>query len=225
MLAAPAAAFALCVPPRPEQLRRRGAALRADVDGDGRRDVVTIRADPRAPASCGFYLDVASGRRHLSVHVPETGERPIARWPYADPYLVAVVRVGRGTQVVVSRWHGAASAFVSLYGIVGGELRPLRFPAPIDRTLGLYGSVGTGVTHVRCRLGGPLTVARVVALDPVGHRWRLERTEYRLASSRFRVAHRASLTYVEAQGTRVARREGLSAPPFAGCVVVRGRDL
>ena len=85
--------------------------------------------------------------------------------------------------------------------------------------------MGPGVTHVRCRSGGPLTVARVVPLDPVGHRWRLESTEYRLASSRFRVAHRSSLTYVEAQSRRVARREALSAPPFAGCVVVRGRDL
>jgi hypothetical protein len=227
---AAAAATAICIPPRPGQLRRRGGALRADVDGDGRRDLVTIRADPRAPASCGFYLDVATRRGHLQSAVPEGYKPPqdlkVSEWPFADPYVAAIVGLGRrGAQVVVTRWHGAATVDVSIYGVVGGRLRLLRFPPPRDTTLSLFGTVGTGDVHARCRRGGPLIVSGIVPLDQAGHRWRLDRTEYMLSGGRFRVTRRASLTVREVEVPRAARRWRLYAPAFAGCTVARGRRL
>lgn len=226
-----AAAVAICLPPRPEQLTRRGAAVRADVDGDGRRDLVTIRADRGAPASCGFYLDVASRRRHLSIRVPESykppQDLPVAQWPFPDPYVATVVQLGRrGAQIVVSRWHSASNANVGIYAVVGGALRAVRFPPPfLGTTLSLFGTTGTGDTEVRCRRGGPLIVSGVYALDPVGHRWRLDRTDYALVRARFRVVRRSSLTFLDVQRERVARRARLSVPPFSGCTVARGRKL
>ena len=233
MVAAPlaaAVATAICIPPRPAQLIRRGGALRADVDGDGRRDFVTIRADPRAPASCGFYLDVATGGRHLSTRVPAGSkpphELPVSQWPFADPYLAMIVQLGpRGAQVVVSRWHGAATVEVSLYGVVGGRLRLLRFPPPRATMLALFGTVGTGDAHARCRRGGPVIVSSILPLDQAGHRWRLDRIDYVLSRGRFQVARRRSVTVREVQVAEVARRWRLYARPFAGCALARGRRL
>jgi hypothetical protein len=221
---------AICIPPHAAQLTRRGGALRGDVDGDGRRDVVTIRADRRAPASCGFYLDVATGRAHLSTRVPEgykpPQDLPVSKWPFAEPYLAAVVRLGRrGAQVVVTRRHGAATVDVSLYGLVRGRLRLLRFPPPRATTLSLFGTVGTGDIHARCRRGGPLIVSGIVPLDPVGHLWRLDRTEFALSGARFRVTRHVSLTVREVQLERITRSWQLYVPPFAGCTLARGRRL
>src|SRR5947209_7923239 len=46
---------------------RSGGVLRADVNGDGRADTVSIRFDRAAPGRCAFYLRVSTARRFYSL--------------------------------------------------------------------------------------------------------------------------------------------------------------
>ena len=49
--------------------RPGGGRLRGDVDGDGRRDEVSIRYAPSAPASCGIVLVVETRSKNLAMPV------------------------------------------------------------------------------------------------------------------------------------------------------------
>src|SRR6266508_4750120 len=108
-----------------------GGVLHADIDGDGLSDTVSVRYALNAPSSCGFLLVVETRRGALAVRVPEsykTQALPIKEWPWPEPFVAAVVRLGaHGSQVVVAREHGASVANVSLYGIIGRRLKLLRF--------------------------------------------------------------------------------------------------
>jgi hypothetical protein len=181
--------------------------------------------------SCAFFLVVETGRRSFAVRVPEAykppQDLPVAKWDFSEPYVAFVVRAGRrGAQVVVARNHGAATASVSLYGLVRGRLRVLRFPTrPLPELLTLFGSVGTGVTQAGCSRGGPLVIFNVAPLDAAGKRWRLGRTEYQLIGTRFRVARSASVSGPESRIERTEKRWRMPSTPFAGCVVARGPGL
>jgi hypothetical protein len=115
--------------------RRAGGVLRGDIDGDGVRDRVSIRYAPRARASCGFFLVVATRGRTLSVRVPEwykpPQDLPVSKWPFAEPFVAVIVRLNaHRSQVVVAREHGAAVVNISRYGVFRGELELIHFPAP-----------------------------------------------------------------------------------------------
>jgi hypothetical protein len=212
-------------------LRPGGSPLRADVDGDGRRDRVTLRYAPRARVSCGFVLVVKTASRVFAVRVPQSYKPPqnlrIRDWPFPEPYLAAALELGaRGSQIVVARSHGASVANVSLYGLAGDRLAQLRFhPRTPDDQLSLFGTVGTGSTCARCVRGGPLIVMGIWPRDSSGRRWSAQRSEYRLAGAGF-----SRIRTLTVKGTRrrinaLARRWRMGVAPFTGCVVARGRRL
>jgi hypothetical protein len=208
-------------------LRPGRSPLRADVDGDGRRDNVTVRYAPRARATCGFVLVVkAASREWFAVRIPESYKPPqdlrIRDWPFPEPYLAAAVKLDADrSQIVVARWHGASVANVSLYGLVDGRLFPLRFhPRTPGDQLSLFGTFGTGSTYARCVRGGPLIVIGIGPRDSAA-----QRSEYRLARGGL---WRGRTLTVKGRRRRIdalARRWGIDAAPFTGCVVAHGRRL
>jgi hypothetical protein len=214
--------------------RSGGGHLRGDIDGDGKRDDVSIRYDPASRASCGFVLVVETAKRVLAVRVSgwykPTQDLAVRSWPWPDPYLASIVQLApRREQIVVSRSHGASNAVVSLYGLVGGGLVALRFdPRRYQNELSLFGSVGTGTTDVRCARRGSLIELSQGPANASGKRrtrWISWRSVYRLAggSSRLVGAHKVVSTPTGAD--EIARRWGFAALPFTGCTVSRGTRL
>ena len=212
-------------------LRPGGGQLRGDLDGDHQLDRISIRYAPNSRANCGFLLVVKTHSRVLAARVPEWYKPPqdlkIRDWPFAEPFLAAVVRLdAQRSQVVVARSHGASVVKVSLYGLVGPKLLLLHFhPRVYQHELGLFGSVGTGDTNARCVRGGPLVLLSRGPTDTSGRRWFVTRSEYRLIRRhlwRMRIrTSRSSMQRVNA----LAHRWGIDAPPFAGCTVADGRRL
>ena len=205
-------------------LRPGGSPLRTDVDGDGRRDAVSIHYSLQAPVNCGFVLVVKTASRVVAVRVPEPYTMPVNRWPYPEPFLAAAVRLDpRRSQLVVALWHGASIANVGLYGLAGGKLVRLRFhPRNSGDQLPLFGSVGTGQTYARCVRGGPLIVT---SIWPSGRRWSARRTLYRLRGGVLWRTRTRTVTGSERKIDAQARRWKTDAAPFTGCVVARGRRL
>jgi len=212
-------------------LRPGGSPLQADVDGDGRRDRVTVRYAPHARVSCGFVLVVKTASRVFAVRVPEwykpSQDLRIRDWPFPEPYLAAAVKLGADrSQIVVARWHGAAVAQVNLYGLADGKLALLRFhPLAYRNRLILFGTIGTGVTSARCVTGGPLTVIGTWPKDPNGARWSVRRSEYRLTGDSLWRTRARRVDGSRLEIDTLARRWGIDAAPFTGCVVARGRRL
>lgn len=212
-------------------LRPGGSPLRADVDGDGRRDSVTIHYAPRARASCGFVLVVRTASRVFAVRVPESYKPPqdlrIRDWPFPEPYLAAAVKLDADrSQIVVARSHGASVANVSIYGLVHEKLVPLRFhPRTYENQLSLFGTVGTGSTDARCVRGGPLIVMGIWPRDSSGRRWSAQRSEYRLSGAGVWRIRTLTVKGTSRRIDAVARRWWMGVAPFTGCVVARGRRL
>jgi hypothetical protein len=194
-----------------------GGVLRGDVDGDGRADRATIRFAMRARASCGFFLVVETNKRALSVRVPEWYKPPqdllVSEWWPAEPFVAVIVRLDSDrAQVVVARSHSASFANVSLYGIVRGKLKLLRFrvSGSTRNELSLFGGVMSS-TQVRCRRGGPL-----IELTWGGAYKRFRRTDYRLVEDEFFIVSRTATAKPTLDG---------DVKPFTGCAVARGRRL
>ena len=210
-------------------LRPGGSPLQADLDGDGRRDRITIRYAPRARASCGFLLVVRTASRTYAVRVKESYKPPqdmrIRDWPFPEPYLGAGIRLDADrSQVVVARRHGASVTMVSLYGLVDGRLSQLGFHPHGDQ-LWLFGTAGTGVTNARCGVGGPLTVLHTWPNSANRIRWSLRRTTYRLAGGGLERTRARMVEGARRKVDALAHRWGIDAAPFTGCVVARGRRL
>jgi hypothetical protein len=212
--------------------RPGGGRLRGDVDGDGRRDEVSIRYAPSAPARCGIVLVVETGSKNFAMRVAweyKPGFVKIAARDVrtAEPFLAAIVRLGRrDAQIVVARQHGAANAFVSFIGVVRGKLVLLPFqPREYADELSLFGSVGTGVTNARCSRGGPLVVLGIGPTSSTGKRWSFTRTEYRLAGGRLRKTRNRTIKSSPRRIESFAHAHGFDALPFTGCVIARGRRL
>jgi hypothetical protein len=212
--------------------RPGGGRVRGDVDGDGRRDEVSIRYAPSAPASCGIVLVVETRSKNLAMPVAweykPVSDKIAARdvWT-AEPFVAAIVQLGpRGAQIVVARSHGAANAFVSFIGVVRGKLvlLPLQ-PREYADELSLFGSVGTGVTNARCSPGGPLVVLGLGPTSSTGKRWFFTRTEYRLAGGRLRKTRSRTIKSSPRRIESLARAQGFDALPFTGCLIARGRRL
>jgi hypothetical protein len=212
--------------------RPGGSRLRGDVDGDGRRDEVSIRYAPSAPASCGIVLVVETRSKNFAMHVAweyrgfgKVSTRDVST---AEPFVAAIVRLDpRNAQIVIARNHGAANAFVSFIGIVRGRLALLPFqPREFADELSLFGSVGTGVTNARCSRGGPLVVLGTGPTSYAAKRWSFTRTEYRLLGGRLRkTLSRTTSSSSRRRIEGVAHAQGIDALPFTGCVVARGRRL
>lgn len=207
-----------------------GVHLRGDIDGGGHLDRISVHYAPRSRASCGFLLVAKMDAGVLAMRLPEwykpPQDRAIRDWPFAEPYLVAVVRLGRRSQVVVARSHGASVANVSLHGIVGNRLVLLRFHPRFYRDeLSLFGTIGTGDTNVRCRRGGPLVLISRGPTSASGRRWFASRSEYRLSGGQFRRTRTRTVRSTMKRVYALAHRWGMDALPFTGCIVARGPHL
>ena len=117
---------------------RAGGVLRGDVDGDGRRDTVTIRRAARAPARCYWFVAVATGHGTLS-HALESNS-------HVSDLLPAVARLARvhrhGLAVVAEVEHGASTGTAAVLVVAHGRLALV--PAPPG--LGFY--YNGSVTHL-----------------------------------------------------------------------------
>src|SRR5919198_4943156 len=111
------------------------APLHADFDGDGRRDVVTIRVARRAPLSCGVLLAVRTRHATDAARIYYTRENkfvtagPFARaatFPFINGAYVLDRR--RGLDVVVTAWEGASNSFLQLFAWRHGRVVRLRLP-------------------------------------------------------------------------------------------------
>lgn len=196
--------------------------MRADVDGDGTSDRVSIRSSPRARASCGFVLLVESRTRSFATTLPYAyGNTAIANWSMEDPTLLALLAVPqRGALIAIRRDHGASHEFVSLFGIVGGRLRLLTFPGEsYASALDIYGSVGTGSTTVRCGRGLPLMLMHGYPTTRSGRRWRVDRVNARLVGTRFVVRRIRSVVVPYDEVEALGRRWGFSGRMFDGCLL------
>jgi hypothetical protein len=211
--------------------RSGGGRLQGDIDGDGRPDRVSIRYAPKAAASCGFLLVVETQERVLAVRIPEwykpPQDLPIRKWWLPEPYLARIVQLQpHRDQIVVARSEGAANKNVSLYGLVAGRLERLRFrPSMYEDELSLFGTVGTGVTNVRCVRGGPLIVLNEWPTSATGTRWSAARRTYRLVGGILLRATSRTITGPERRIATQARTWGFDALPFTGCTTARGRRL
>jgi hypothetical protein len=211
-------------------LRPGGGRLRGDVDGDGHPDAISVRYAPQARASCGFLLVARTRSQLLSVRVPQwykTEDLRISDWSFPEPFLAAVVQLdSHRSQIVVARWHGAATASVSLYGVVEGRLAVLPFhPRLYEDQLVLFGTINTGDTNVRCVRGGPLVLLSKGPTSDSGKRWFVSRSEYHLVRGRFLRTRTHVVRSSRKSAYALARRWGMGGLPFAGCTVARGRRL
>src|SRR5215472_18803794 len=114
-----------------------GGRLRADVDGDGRPDTVTVRVARWADGRCALYLAVSTARgfysRALGPWTLQMGKfevnAPMRRgeWPARYPNVEAIVDLGgRGNVVVLSVGEGASNLGLSFFGLSGGRLHLLK---------------------------------------------------------------------------------------------------
>ena len=223
--ACPTRSQAAALPRRPG-----GGLLRGDIYGDGYSDTVSIRYALGAPSSCGFLLVAETRRGARSVRVPESykaEDLSVNQWPWREPFVAAIVRLGvRGSQIVVAREEGASVVDVSLYGIVDGKLRLLRFqPAVYQSELSLFGTVGTGSTNVRCLRGGALIVLSVSPTTATGKRFEFSRSTYRLGRHGFTRTGTRTVVGTDAYISALAQRSGFNRLPFTGCTVARGQRL
>ena len=224
LVAAAAAAASACpsvstapqLPPRPG-----GVVLRGDVDGDGLRDVTSVRMAGAARMTCGFFLVVRSRRTRLSVRVPEFYKPPndwstaeFAR-TFREPYLIGLVALERrGLGVLVARSHGASTTEATLFVVRGRSLVPVRQP------FGFGGSVGTAVTQADCLR--PRSGALVFTWVELW-RWRFHREVDRLDGTRLRRLRSRSFVVPATRGERLMTRWHVAGPPFPSCTAVRGR--
>ena len=203
-------------------VRAAGSSLAADVDGDGRPELVQIRLEPTSPPRCGFFL-VARRRREWAVRVPESfaaDDSTTSRWSLSEPYVALAVRIVPGRDaILVVRHHGASVVFGSLYGVVDSRLVELRFPNPWT-SVALYGSVGH-YSMFDCR--GPRTIMASGMGYLQGRRpYAVEQKLYRLRGSRFVQVHRWTTRLTPTAERRWARR-WLDGKPFASCATAHSK--
>src|SRR5919199_2713576 len=135
------------------------APLRADVDGDGRVDVITIRIARRAPVTCGLLLAVRTrtGTRAARIYYDglkfDTAGRLAAdeRFPFVNGALALDRR--RGLEVVVTAWEGASNSFLQLFAIRHGTLVRLRLPSPVQTGFS-WGGFAEAYGGIDCTRGG-----------------------------------------------------------------------
>jgi hypothetical protein len=201
-----------------------GRALRGDVDGDGRRDVVSLRIDRRHPARCGVTLLVQTQRGPVTTRVSYPLYGHDARWfvetrasfPFVNG-LYALDR-RRGLEIVVTAWEGASNWFLQLYAIRNGHLVRLRLPRDYGDALS-WGGFAAAYGGVDCAHG----LIRVsTAWNTRGRRWRVARTFYRVGRRRVTLVRSQQLRGGIAITARYAHELSQRAP-FPSCHGVPSR--
>jgi len=100
-----------------------------DVDGDGRRDRVSVR---RVDA-CRFALVVKTARGVIAAPLRPPCGKPSEVWPSGFPRVIALRPMDRhrGLEPEVMMWHGASNYGVRFFTARGQRLVPMRIePEP-----------------------------------------------------------------------------------------------
>jgi hypothetical protein len=214
---------------------RHGGRLRADVDGDGRPDTVTVRVARWAAGRCAFYLAVstASGvyTRALGPGTIQMSKDsvnvPMRRgyWSATFPKVEEIADLGgHGNAVVLSVGEGAANLGISFFGLSGGRIRFVR----VGRALSIWpGGTVMDQEALTCSRGGPL---RQLDFDNVAthkhpNRWSFSTVTYRRRGAGFvAVAHRV-LHGSNAAMSAAAKRAGMPFRSLRGCSLARNPSL
>jgi hypothetical protein len=187
---------------------RAGGVLRGDVDGDGRRDTVTIRRAARAPVRCTWFVAVETHHGTLSHTLESTS-------PVSDllPAVARLARVHRhGLAVVAEVEHGASTGTAAVLVVTHGRLALV--PAP-PRTGFYYNGSVTHLNAVDC-FRGPGS-GRIV----ISGAWLPSSTAKRMAFERRIYALRESRLVLEKVIRRTTRPPGLPprTPEFRGSML------
>ena len=156
-------------------------AVRADIDGDGRRDSVSLTHGPQS-----FVLRVKTGDRVITKTV--RGFSGPQASGIGDPRILALrpINAQRGFEIEVEVWHGAANVFLIFYGLERGRLVEMtggpHDPADPPFVWDVGGAIGTGSSQADC-----VRRAEIGVLDEWRHRgiWHYRTTLYDVRRTRF----------------------------------------
>ena len=208
--------------------------LRADIDGDGRPDGVTVRWARWADGRCAFYLAASTARgvvysRALGPWTLEISKLAVDARVRSDefgvfPTVEAIVDLGGRGDVVVSVGEGAANLGISLFALAHGRLQLVRVGGA--KSLWPGGSVMDRVGYA-CARGGPL---RELAVDNVAtrrhpNRWRFSSVTYRRRGEGLVAVAHYRVSGSNRKASRAGARAGINQPDFAGCSVRRNRNF
>jgi hypothetical protein len=184
------------------------STLVGDVDGDARRDRVTVLR--RGAVGCPLLVVRGSRIGERSVEIHQHGlEQP---WPdrSSPPYLVAIARIGKGKRaepiVVTSR--GASTYSLAVFGFLGERL--VRYVVPHALPTDTFVVGGTALTTYGVDCFRKAEVIAGTADRAANGTYRIARTTYALRARVFRPVRHLRLT----------RRElppNFGAQPFASC--------
>jgi hypothetical protein len=123
-------------------------AVRADVDGDGRPDTVSLTRHARS-----FVLRVNTGYEVITKTVRGFSGRQAAG--IGDPRILALRPMNRlsGLEIEVEVWHGATNVFLVFYTLERGRLVPMtgpHDPASPNFVWDVGGTIGTGSSQADC---------------------------------------------------------------------------
>ena len=192
--------------------------LVGDVDGDGRRDRVSLRIAPRARLACGVLLVARTGRGTQVVRVRYDPNSPgtagdLVRYE-RFPLLNGLYRLDgrRGLEIVVTAEEGASNSFLQLFAVRSGRL--IRLRPGLAGNLGeiSWGGFAQASQGIDCDGG----LIRVTAFYVLRDRWRLTRTFYRVESTRLGLV-RSERLRATARTRKKYEHETSQLRPFPSC--------
>jgi hypothetical protein len=154
-----------------------------DVDGDGRRDRVSIsRLNP-----CRFALVVRTRTRTLRTPLRPFCGKPSEVWPSGFPRVIALRPMNRqpGLEPEVLMWRGASNAGVRFFTARAGRLLPVRIePEPLTHTHDEWDIGGFAAAFSVHDCLRPHVVG-VLSAGSDGKRWTIEAALYRAVDDAF----------------------------------------
>ena len=193
---------------------RSPGALRGDIDGDGRSEVIWLAVDPRAKAGCQVFLAAGSGPVVHSLAIVQ----PELNLELSPPALNALAAIDTepGLEVVVDLVMGASTRFVGLFGMHSGALERVRFdgPSTLPPDLIPYGGSVAHLDGVDCvRPQGTIVMS---SASPTAERYAIRRRFYRVTPGRSTLLPLRTEHHTVKAGA-LNRFPELASPPFAGC--------
>jgi hypothetical protein len=233
LLAAVALAAAGPAPPCPSLARAAGLpqvagpALIGDVDGDGARDSVSVRAARAAPARCGLLLTVRARRSTLATrlvyeHPRGTVGDSLQGRPRPVPFLNGLYALDArpGLEIVATLEEGASDSFLRVYAVRRARLIALRIvPRAFDNVFS-WGGFAAAYSGIDCAGGLVRDTSAVLATD--GRHWLVERRFYRIGETAI-IRGRTQRLRGSERVTNRFRRELMQRRPFPSCGGVAAR--
>jgi hypothetical protein len=207
----------------------RRSPLRADVDGDGRADRVSVTARRVSDSGCRFTLAVAGAGGWSTTHQILPSKNPYQIGFSPRLLVLAKIDTVRGAEIVIERDEASDTSFALVLTI--RHRRVLTLPAPQNpfNTGGVFtyyngNGAGGGEMQVECGKPGTVITAGYRWLstnDPYtpDPRYYAERRTYRVTGTRFRqVAATVIPNADRGQAEGVLATPG-AIQPFGKCAV------